>query len=691
METVDTAERPIFDRLCSVCTTIFDGTSDRCYPRRHLNMRSLFASAKQGCHMCSLMLAELGVDVAKHLQHDLEALRFHPEDPITISFQPLQFDRGLDIQALCPGRPPTNAFHYFPDAAGHFNIGNLFCATRETGFQLHNRSSSMSNYHTKTAEQIKNWLEECDGKHSECRNMQAVTAMRPILPSRLLDLNGVPYNGQFRLVSTHGFPEDTVYATLSHCWGGQCALRLTTSNRHMLQEGFAAEHLPQTFRDSISVAIDLGIRYLWIDALCIIQDSVNDADWLFEAAIMGDVYANSYITIAASSSPNSTAGLFHRRNPLVLWPCGVTADLGHPNMDVSDLVVGSFCWGQSHHFQPLTNRAWAYQEWALSKRLVHFCHDQIRWECFCLTACEVYPGECKNTKGQRSVKGTIAALSKLSIGEAALGDNNHYLWNEIRANYSRQILTRPSDRLIAFSGIARVVHRLLGRSPQDYFAGHWKPGLLKELLWTSESDESQARNLSPYIAPTWSWASHCPVSMSHSLISREYFYHAKVLEATTVPVDDVFGALQSAKLLLRCKICVVTLVPGMALAYQKGRECHVTSINGSPARCNGRLFEDCATTAPNSREVPRSFCYIPITTEHISPDKSIYGLLVERVPDSGNQYARIGMLAIDLELWLYLDPEPRRVAELLEISLAEDLEAGSQDEEGVGTQVIELI
>jgi hypothetical protein len=83
--------------------------------------------------------------------------------------------------------------------------------------------------------------------------------------------------------------------TLSHCWGGRSHIKLTMDNTEDFQSNIPCDDLPKTFLEAISVVKHLGIAYLWIDALCIIQDSPSD--WACEAAKMPKVYANSFLNI----------------------------------------------------------------------------------------------------------------------------------------------------------------------------------------------------------------------------------------------------------------------------------------------------------------------------------------------------------------------------------------------------------
>ena len=74
--------------------------------------------------------------------------------------------------------------------------------------------------------------------------------------------------------------------------------------------------MPKTFRDAVDCAHRLGVRYVWIDSLCIIQDS--NEDWLHQSSLMAEIYAMALLNIAATSSANAEEGLFHVRDPVAI-------------------------------------------------------------------------------------------------------------------------------------------------------------------------------------------------------------------------------------------------------------------------------------------------------------------------------------------------------------------------------------
>lgn len=121
-------------------------------------------------------------------------------------------------------------------------------------------------------------------------------------------------------------------ATLSHCWGPSQPLKLLTSNIESMRQEIPIASLPRTFQHAVIVASHLGLEYLWIDSLCIIQDSTQD--WLQELGLMEDVYTNSICNIAASHSSDGHGGLFRKRNPhlakaLILYPqWGISRSVG---------------------------------------------------------------------------------------------------------------------------------------------------------------------------------------------------------------------------------------------------------------------------------------------------------------------------------------------------------------------------
>jgi hypothetical protein len=151
----------------------------------------------------------------------------------------------------------------------------------------------------------KSWLQDCLSKHSEC-----CQETPNWLPTRLLKINESG-GSMIRLILTklkspteHPGP----YLTLSHCWGKARFLTLTAHTLPQLLQGVDISELPKTFQDAANTTLFLGFDYLWIDSLCILQDSAED--WKVESAQMGDIYSNGICNLAATGSANGNGGLW---------------------------------------------------------------------------------------------------------------------------------------------------------------------------------------------------------------------------------------------------------------------------------------------------------------------------------------------------------------------------------------------
>lgn len=273
--------------------------------------------------------------------------------------------------------------------------------------------------------------------------------------------------------------------------------------------------LPPNFRDAIHATRKLGFRYLWIDSLCIIQDSVED--WLTESAVMGKVYKNCTLCIAATASENSEGGLFQTRHAAHITPYKI--DLQSRLHKKSYLTFTPYIWDRGVSEAPLSRRAWALQERLFATRTVHWGQEQIFWECRELSACETMPDKSsftsfENYSASRSYDSTfkcwqLTMENALAAAVYAAQEKTSSLyrpWEAIVEEYSRCALTMPGDKLVALSGAALEMQTLLN---DTYLAGLWRGSLVAELLWYVPhwQEEPESFRSQPYRAPSWSWAS----------------------------------------------------------------------------------------------------------------------------------------------------------------------------------------
>jgi hypothetical protein len=284
----------------------------------------------------------------------------------------------------------------------------------------------------------------------------------------------------------------------------QC-LTTTTATLEERTRGIPWDDIPPTFQDAISLTRYLGIRYIWIDSLCIIQD--DEPDWQREAAIMGSIYGNSYLTIAATASNNSSEGLFrcHKsslyrsRNLIGVTPAVlVRRPLPHTLFERLDYQFAETSTSHEAFLSeaPLLTRAWTLQEHFLPPRVIQFTENEIIWECNSNLSCECRTDTEKRDYGPKSV-------FSASLGE------HHYdglpplyvLWSTVIEPFTARNITYSKDKLPAISGVAR---RLQETGAGRYLAGLWYNNLRSGLCWFTGSKVPRPQE---YRGPTWSWVS----------------------------------------------------------------------------------------------------------------------------------------------------------------------------------------
>lgn len=229
--------------------------------------------------------------------------------------------------------------------------------------------------------------------HPICRKNFSPKRKTSFTPTRLLEV-GEDDSPVVRLVETKMLPTKAVgeYTALSHCWGGKVPERsLQSRTMESMKQSLPISELPKNFQDAIYITRGIKIPFLWIDALCIIQDSKDD--WDHESVLMGELYAHAVCMISATGSPNCDGGCFSQRRKLedvsscVLRRDGHKSLVVQPDEDRQQAAMDNL-FDRYVERAPLTKRGWTFQERVLAHRVLHFCDGFILFECNTFRASE---------------------------------------------------------------------------------------------------------------------------------------------------------------------------------------------------------------------------------------------------------------------------------------------------------------
>ncbi|KAH8600168.1 heterokaryon incompatibility protein-domain-containing protein [Bisporella sp. PMI_857] len=394
------------------------------------------------------------------------------------------------------------------------------------------------------------WLMQCAGTHNRCPGRNPT-----VLPTRVIDVGPPDESREPRLyITSEG--ETGIYVALSHCWGKRPTLVTKLATLDAMIKKIPFRSIPKTFADAIHVTRRLNIRFLWIDSLCIIQDS--PPDWAIESTKMRDVYANSFLTIAAAMAADSHQGFLGKRSESLLEP---NVALVHypPDSDQSGTVYlrpDSDGWSRSVTDGILSRRAWTFQERLLSPRILYFGASQVFLECNCQSASEGFAFGATSTPGEPGMDG----ISKNIIHD---WESHGFIffsyplsrWYHCVEEYTRRNLTYSWDKLIAISGVAREISRKSPslQNPDAYLAGLWRADMLRGLLWEPVR-QMELRPVDPYRAPSWSWAAlDGPIMWDWGGLDRLHPGTGAVVVKTVVNLfeRDPFGQVRGGSITIR--------------------------------------------------------------------------------------------------------------------------------------------
>ena len=281
----------------------------------------------------------------------------------------------------------------------------------------------------------KDWIHKCLTSHPNFKaNDESFKA-----PTRLLDVSKFRETHGARLVQSDALPDRIQYVTLSYCWGKTSdvhyPLRFVEANKSQFEEHIPAAAVPLTIAHEMEVAYGLVFSYLWVDSLCIIQDS--DEDQTKQFGLMGKIYRHSTCTIAVTTARNSREGFLQRRDPLRFTLCRVSGTMTQGVFVRQSSAMGTPSKIREEQIDnaPLNERDWVVQERLLSPRTLHFgLHGIIFWEC---ETREAYGGRPDGIVAEQASDHIRNALRML-LREPLPSHDHDLRWGPLSFQYQRQ-------------------------------------------------------------------------------------------------------------------------------------------------------------------------------------------------------------------------------------------------------------
>jgi len=477
------------------------------------------------------------------------------------------------------------------------------------------------------------------------------------LPHRVIDVGVEPP----RLVIENA--GNNSYVALSYCWGESQLIMLTTQSMSILTKGIDVKMLPRTIQDAITVTRRLRQQYLWVDALCVLQD--DGTARAQDISNMHDIYANAFITICASSAVKCSDGFL--KDFTNSFPSAIRVPFHPPESTAGTILLRKQLSIVSRWRTPLDVRAWAYQEAALSPRKLIFdsivylecSHTPLksRWmsynpltkpveyEIFNVTL--YFTPDNNNDQEYRLVAVDIFNGPQLSsaLNESMIDAQDD--WEHHVSQYSLRKLTREEDKLSAFAGLAAEFAR---RTGFRYLAGLWQETLSVDLLW-QVSPPTRCTRLQTRRAPSWSWASvDGTIALStirdlrsHDSFSAPYFSEVRfVLEILTVvctPVfnDSIYGENLEGVIRVRGYLIPVCYVGKRG--FSEGFETRLPDIDGAETSSRNSInvrvtLDTIDDIASAEGKLQPEYWALPVTTSYHQ------GLVLSRC--SPEFYRRVG-------------------------------------------------
>ncbi|KAI1422497.1 heterokaryon incompatibility protein-domain-containing protein [Xylaria sp. FL1777] len=349
---------------------------------------------------------------------------------------------------------------------------------------------------------FRSWIQDCVETHPSCHSI-----IQQDPPARLLRIDTSTNSGRPAVKLCLVNPQEVInFIALSYCWGNTTPIKTTTMNIQQRLAGIDWDELPKLYQDTIVLSMALGIQYVWIDSLCILQG--NHADWLTESPKMASIYGNAYVVFAAHG--HELALVKENRLCAVEKEDHTAGDETHSVVFVRDKIKHEGFVDFAKSPRSWFGRAWCFQERLFASRILHFggqC-EEVTFECNTTLHCECGAITRLNRAGAQDnwdhpkARLLRALESSQELEPQERVDKLWQLFLDCCEIFTSQYLTNSQDCLVALSSLARCLSPQLG----CYFFGLWEHNILIGLQWESH-DARECHRHKSYVAPSFSWAS----------------------------------------------------------------------------------------------------------------------------------------------------------------------------------------
>ncbi|KAH6721524.1 heterokaryon incompatibility protein-domain-containing protein [Leptodontidium sp. MPI-SDFR-AT-0119] len=479
--------------LCQHCAKLIPPSKSlpRTNHDHHANL-ALLELSSESCALCTAILTLWSLENVQNRYPDVKKETY---EEILVEMRVLETygsDDSLAWELLSVGFEIQPYAMIYTHKVSITTYKSSSTSAQDSKWQVSETPASPTTFVNDRLATVGSWLHECISSHPLCRPSTGQT------PKRLIDVGRASVFPKL-VTCTELANESLRYATLSYCWG-LTTFKTTKATVYTYSRALPYDDLPKTYRDAITLARSLEINYLWIDALCIVQD--DNAEWQQEASRMQDIYAGSDLTIAATDAPDGSTGCFPPRTVELLLDgtsntvVFATKDSNSNQERIVQFHVGDSRQVASHSI--LNTRGWTLQEMVLSHRILHCMRSSLFWQC---------KTHFKTETGLTFDYSTPAMRHNLFSALDPTSKDMHRNWWTWMESYSRREFSFPSDRLPAMAGL---VHHYQAASRDEPMLGLWERSFTQDLLWMRQGPLSKTSAITHVSnIPSWSWLA-CP-------------------------------------------------------------------------------------------------------------------------------------------------------------------------------------